>query len=181
MFIFMMNMNENIVIRRLAEEDAGEYLSFAQKIIAEGIYSITVPSEFNMDLDEERTWIRDVVRNENNVCLVAVLDGRHIIGNVNILQERKVKLAHNSELTVSVAEEYRGQRIGTRLLAGALEELAERNVVRQLYLNVLGDNFRAIKLYMDFGFVERGRIPDYVCHRGKFIDLVTMSRKNGAV
>ena len=173
----MMNMNESIAIRRLVEEDAKEYLSFAQKIIAEGIYSITVPSEFNVDLSSERKWICDILRNENNICLVAVIGGSHIIGNVNILQNSKIKLAHNSELTISVAAGYRGQRLGTRLLGRALDELSGNLTIGQLHLNVLGNNSRAIKLYTEFGFVENGRLSDYVCHDGKFIDLISMSRK----
>lgn len=61
---------------------------------------------------------------------------------------------------VAVAEEYRGRRIGTRLVEAVLELAAERGV-REIFLEVRKSNANAQNLYKAFGFSEVGKRKNY--------------------
>ena len=51
--------------------------------------------------------------------------------------------------------------------------------MRLIHLDVFATNERAISLYRSVGFVEFGRLPGAVHHRGQYIDLISMYRPVG--
>jgi ribosomal protein S18 acetylase RimI-like enzyme len=62
---------------------------------------------------------------------------------------------------LAVAREWQGQGIGARLL-GACVETARSAGIEQLTLDSRGDNATAIRMWESCGFVQYGRLPDFV-------------------
>ncbi len=78
---------------------------------------------------------------------------------------------------MSVKNGFRGQGIGTALLAALLDWAKENPLIEKVCLEVVADNTNAIRLYQKFGFVEEGvkkkaaKIDD-----GTYWDLILMAR-----
>ena len=70
----------------------------------------------------------------------------------------KYKVRHRAEFGISILEDFWHLGIG-RALAESCIELARQAGYRQLELEVVADNHRAVALYESLGFREFGRNP----------------------
>ena len=97
-------------------------------------------------------------RSDNEVELVAVVDGR-IVGSAGVTAVGgRRKLAHRARFGISVLQEYWELGIG-RVLMETCIGCALRAGYTQLELEVVADNERALSLYRRAGFEEYGRNP----------------------
>jgi len=62
-------------------------------------------------------------------------------------------------LNICISPKYQGERFGSQLLTDILKQLPDEVMV--VYLEVRVSNFRAIRLYQNYGFVEVGQRRDY--------------------
>jgi len=108
------------------------------------------------------------------VHVVAVADGE-VIGWCDLRPKAAPTLRHTAVLGMGIVAAYRGQGIGSRLLATALE-LARAHGIRRAELSVRSDNAPAIALYRRFGFVEEGTCRNYMCVDGVEYDALLMAR-----
>jgi ribosomal protein S18 acetylase RimI-like enzyme len=75
---------------------------------------------------------------------------------------------------MAVAQEWRGQGVGSALLAAAID-WARENGLHKLSLGVFAHNAAAISLYRKFGFVEEGRrLKHYRRSSGELWDSIEM-------
>lgn len=77
-------------------------------------------------------------------------------------------------LGIGILPEYRGRKIGPRLLAATIADAFEKGVAR-IELEVFAANARAIALYRKFGFVEEGRQRQARCLDGVHEDSILMA------
>ena len=71
--------------------------------------------------------------------------------------------------------EYRGQGLGSKLLASVLEH-AKKFGLEKVELHVYTSNISAIALYKKFGFEEEGLIKKYRKLDGKYFDSLAMGK-----
>ena len=90
-------------------------------------------------------------------------------------RRRRSTLRHSAVLGMGVVREYRGQGLGSRMLATTLE-MAEARGLGRVELVVRADNEAAIALYRRFGFVEEGRCRQYLRLDGVGHDALLMAR-----
>jgi RimJ/RimL family protein N-acetyltransferase len=101
--------------------------------------------------------------------LVAVVDGR-IVGSLTV----EPSPFGFGELGMEVAREWRGQGVGSALVAAAIDWARERGL-HKLSLAVWPHNAAAIALYRKFGFVDEGRRPKHMRRAsGELWDLLEM-------
>jgi ribosomal protein S18 acetylase RimI-like enzyme len=103
-----------------------------------------------------------------------VADDR-VVGWCDLRPKAAAALRHTAVLGMGIVAAYRGQGIGSRLLATALELAAERGI-RRSELIVRSDNAPAIGLYRRFGFVAEGTCRNYMCVDGVDYDALLMAR-----
>ncbi len=108
------------------------------------------------------------------VHVVAVADGE-VIGWCDLRPKTAPTLRHSAVLGMGIVAAYRGQGIGSRMLAATLE-LAWARGIRRAELNVRSDNAPAIALYRRFGFVDEGTCRNYTCIDGVDYDALLMAR-----
>ncbi len=108
------------------------------------------------------------------VHVVAVSAGE-VIGWCDLRPKAASSLQHSAVLGMGVVAGYRGQGIGSRMLAATLD-LAWAGGIRRAELIVRSDNAPAIALYRRFGFVEEGTCRNYVCIDGIDYDALLMAR-----
>ncbi len=108
------------------------------------------------------------------VHVVAVANGE-VLGWCDLRPKAAPTLRHSAVLGMGIVAAYRGQGIGSRMLAATLE-LALARGIRRAELNVRSDNAPAIALYRRFGFVEEGTCRNYMCVDGVDYDALLMAR-----
>jgi ribosomal protein S18 acetylase RimI-like enzyme len=106
---------------------------------------------------------------------VVAVTGDEVIGWCDLRPKTAPTLRHSAVLGMGILVAYRGQGIGSRMLAATLE-LAWARGIRRAELNVRSDNAPAIALYRRFGFVEEGACRNYVCIDGVDYDALLMAR-----
>ena len=108
--------------------------------------------------EQEGQFLEKKTASDNEIEIIAVVDGR-VAGTAGIDSVgTKYKLKHRAECGVSVLQEYWELGIGRALMEACIE-CAEKAGYVQLELNVVAENTRAVSLYKKLGFVEYGRNP----------------------
>ena len=119
---------------------------------------LSYPDEAGFTVEQEELFLQEKADSENEVYLLADVDGA-IVGSAGIdCVGMREKLRHRAELGIDVDRAYWGLGIG-RALVRACIDCARQAGYAQLELDVVADNERAIALYRSEGFVEYGRNP----------------------
>lgn len=83
--------------------------------------------------------------------------------------------SHEGVFGLSVASEFRGEGIGSLVMKLTLEEALKNMLeLKIITLGVFSNNSLAMDIYKKFGFIEYGRLPKGVLHRGQYVDHIYM-------
>ncbi|HPT17285.1 MAG TPA: GNAT family N-acetyltransferase [Kiritimatiellia bacterium] len=97
-----------------------------------------------------------------------------VVGWCDVVRDERPGLTHIGRLGIGILPEYRGRKIGARLLAAAIADAFQKGITR-IELEVFAANARAIALYRKFGFVEEGRKRQARCLDGVPEDSLCMA------
>ncbi|MFO0703233.1 MAG: GNAT family N-acetyltransferase [Patescibacteria group bacterium] len=167
----------NINFRKPFISDSAQATIYINTISTEDTF-ITFSGE-QLTVDEERSYIMDClskIERGDMVKLYAELDGKIVAeGSVERDFRTKKRGLHRAMIGLTVAKEFRGQGIGRALMQKLIDE-TKINMpdIRIIYLTVFGQNSKAISLYKSLGFVEFGRLPEGLLHKGHYDDYVFM-------
>ena len=147
-----------LLVRNAVASDARALRDIMQRTHAETDYLLSYPDEQGSDDEQEARSLAETERSDNEVELVAVLDG-WIVGSAGIAAVGgRRKVVHRARFGISILKEHWGMGIG-RVLMGSCIDCARRAGYTQLELEVVADNERALSLYRRAGFEEYGRNP----------------------
>lgn len=147
-----------LLVRNAVASDARALRETTQRTHAETDYLLSYPDEQSVDDEQEARSLVETERSDNEVELVAVLDGR-IVGSTGVTAVgSRRKVVHRARFGISILKEHWGLGIG-RILMEASIDCARRAGYTQLELEVVADNQRAVSLYRRAGFEEYGRNP----------------------
>ena len=147
-----------LLVRNAVESDARALRDIMQRTHAETDYLLSYPDEQSVDEEQEARSLAETERSDNEVELVAVVDGK-IVGSAGVTAVgSRRKVVHRARFGISVLQEYWGMGIG-RVIMDACIDCARRAGYTQLELEVVADNERALSLYRRAGFEEYGRNP----------------------
>ena len=121
---------------------------------------LTTASDFrNMPPSELAARLKRNYESADEAMFGAFVDGK-AVGMTGIIRARKEKVRHIAGVvSVYVSPDYRGMKIGLRLLESAIEFGRNINGVEQLRLGVVTENLSAIRLYEHLGFESYGVEP----------------------
>jgi ribosomal protein S18 acetylase RimI-like enzyme len=98
-----------------------------------------------------------------------------LMGTVSLQRDNRLKHQHKALLfRMYVQPQAAGKGIGNLLVTETLLQAQKLNALRQVYLTVLADNFRAQHLYKKLGFVEFAREPQAVKVKQSYVDELQM-------
>ncbi len=147
-----------LLVRNAVASDARALRDVMQCTHAETDYLLSYPDEQSGDDEQEARSLEETERSDNEVELVAVVDGK-IVGSAGVTAVgSRRKVLHRARFGISVLQEYWGMGIG-RVLMDACIDCARRAGCTQLELEVVANNERALSLYRRVGFEEYGRNP----------------------
>lgn len=147
-----------LLVRNAVASDARALRDIMQRTHAETDYLLSYPDEQSADDEQEARSLVETERSDNEVELVAIVDG-WIVGSAGIAAVGgRRKVVHRARFGISVLKEHWGMGIG-RVLMEASIDCARQAGYTQLELEVVADNQRAVSLYRRAGFEEYGRNP----------------------
>ena len=119
---------------------------------------LTYADENTFDAAQESRILKEKENSENEIEIIAIIDGA-VIGNAGIeAVGAKYKVRHRAEFGISVLKKFWGLGIGQALMASCIE-CAKTAGYSQLELSVVAENARAFSMYKKVGFIEYGRNP----------------------
>ena len=138
-------------------DGAAVYESFNQTH-AETDYMLSYPDENSFNAEQEADFLKEKADSDNEVEIIAVVDGK-VVGSAGIEAiGSKYKVKHRAEMGIGIEKEYWGLGLGKAFMEACIE-CAKEAGYKQIELNVVAENERAIALYKNFGFKEFGRNP----------------------
>jgi len=165
---------KEIRIRNAEGSDGSAVLEIFNLTHGETDYLLSYPDENRFDAARESQFLARKSESENEVELLAIVDGR-IVGNAGIdAVGTPYKIRHRAEFGISILKEYWGLGIG-RALTEACIACARSAGYLQLELNVVADNAGALALYRKMGFTEYARNPlGFRSRTAGFQELISM-------
>lgn len=146
------------LLRNGDKADGKEVFEVFNLTHAETDYLLSYPDENSYDPEQEAQFLEEKTNSSNEIEIIAVVDGK-IAGTAGIESVgKKYKLQHRAELGISVLKDFWGLGLGKALMNACIQ-CAKKAGYKQLELNVVAENERAVALYKSFGFVEFGRNP----------------------
>ena len=137
-------------------------------------FLLTYPDEVTYTAEQEGEFLQKKADSENEIEILAEVDGR-VVGTAGIEQvSPKAKLRHRCDFGISVDQAYWGLGVG-RALTEACIACAKAAGFEQMELEVVAANDRAVRLYEKAGFVEYGRNPrDFKSRLSGYQEVVYM-------
>ena len=156
--IYTLKNGKKAVIRNGEFSDGAAVYENFNRTHAETDYMLTYPDENSFNAEQEADFLKEKADSENEIEIIAVIDGE-VVGSAGIeAVGSKYKVKHRAELGIGISKKFWGLGLG-KVLMEACIECAKEAGYKQLELNVVAENERAIALYRNFGFEEFGRNP----------------------
>ncbi len=150
--------NIKAIFRSPIKEDAVAMMEYLRKTCSETNFLTREPEEAMMPIENEERFLNNILKSESDLMITCEIDGK-IIGNCNLNRFSKMRMKHRAEIGIAVFKDYWGLGIGSFML-GELIRIANEQGIKQLELEVIKNNERAIKLYEKFGFITVGEKPN---------------------
>ncbi len=146
------------LIRNAVKEDGEAVLDIFNLTHEETDYLLSYPDEKGFDLTQEEEYLDAKAQSENEVELLAIVDGK-VVGMAGISAiGDKYKVKHRASFGISIVRDSWGLGIG-KALSIACIKCAREAGYEQLELEVVGENENAIALYKSLGYEAFGRNP----------------------
>lgn len=154
----LLNDGRECILRNGTERDGQAALDSFVKTHSETDHLLTYPDEVTFTAEQEARFLQEKTDSENEIEILAEVDGR-IVGTAGIESlGDKAKLRHRCDFGISIEKAYWGCGIG-RALTLACIACAKEAGYEQMELQVVAENDRAVRMYEKAGFVEYGRNP----------------------
>ena len=164
------------MIREARGRDAGAVLEYLDLISQETDFLSFGPGEFRLTEKEEFDYLEKCRGAENCLYLLALLEGT-VIGTLTFEAGTRPRIQHAGEFGISVLRKYWSIGVASSLIDSLLEWSIDGNRIRKINLRVRADNYRAITLYKQKGFVVEGILKNEIFINNTFYDNLWMGLK----
>ena len=167
---------QELLLRNATEEDAQILVDYLKVTSSETPFLVREPEEITMTLEQEKAFIQNQNESEENLMLVAFLDGEHV-GNCSFIGNGMSRYKHRANMAIALYQKYTGLGIG-RIMITELLAIAKEKGIEQMELEVVASNEKAIGLYKKLGFQIFGTFPDNMKYKdGTYTDTYWMMKK----
>lgn len=174
-------MKDTIIFREAIPGDAQNVLKHLQRIASETGFMTMGAEGPSKSIEAEYKEIEAILESDKTVLLVA-LDKEEIIGMAEIHGKDQPKLNHIGDISISIAQDYWGLRLGTTMMEKLIEwAKGPSSNLKRLELTVQARNERARRLYEKMGFELEAIMPRGVKDNGVYLDVCLMSMMIGDI
>lgn len=162
-----------LIARRPKEEDAEDIIRYLNIVGGESDNLLFGENEFNLTVDEEKEYIRKL-NSDNSTFMILGFVEKNLVSIAQISRINRKRIAHNSELAISVKKAYWRKGIGSIMMNELIQFAKEQGEIKNISLGVKASNSKAIKMYYKFGFQKVGVNKNYFNINGEFDDKILM-------
>lgn len=166
-------METQIAIRLAKREDAEAVLKYLNQAGGETDNLLFGKEGVPFTREQEEELIEETNSSPKSRMYIAAI-GEQVVGIASIRGARPKRIAHQSEIGLSVLKEYWGIGIGRRLMDEMIS-FAQSVEIEIITLEVKTDNERAIRLYEKYGFEKFGTYRGFFKIDGRYYDADFMN------
>ena len=171
--IIKLKSGMELLLRRPKEEDAEAMLEYLNIVGGESDNLLFGKNEFRLTVEQEREHINNVNINDNALMLLGIIDNQ-IISVSQVSAPNRKRIAHNSELAISVKKEYWSMGIGTAVMEVLIDFAKNHETIKTISLGVKASNKKAQHLYEKLGFEKVGVHRNFFNIDGNYDDEILM-------
>lgn len=163
----------NLLQRNAEEEDAEKMIEYLNIIGGESDNLLFGKGGFRLSMEQEKEYLKNSKDDSNSLMLLGFIDD-NIVSVAHIIASNRARIAHNSEISISVKKEYWHMGIGNAQMNELIAFAKNSGNTRNITLGVRHDNENAIKLYEKCGFIKVGVHKNFFNIDGNFFDEILM-------
>lgn len=164
---------QHLILRKPVPEDAGKMIEYLNTVGGESDNLLFGKDEFRLTVEQEMEYIKSISDAANTLMLLGIIDN-NIVSVAQISSSNRKRIAHNSEISISVKKDYWRNGVGTAVMEELISFAKENSTIKNIGLGVKASNLNAIKLYEKFGFVKVGVHKNFFNIIGVFDDEILM-------
>ena len=164
---------QKLMLRRPKVEDAENIIKYLNLVGGESDNLLFGKDEFRLTVEQEIEYIKKVSNGFNTLMILGLIDNG-IVSIAQISSPNRKRIAHNSELSISVKKAYWNIGIGSAIMEELIKFGKEHSTIRNISLGVKASNYKAVKMYEKFGFKKIGVHKNYFNVNGDFDDEILM-------
>ncbi|MFG6113954.1 GNAT family N-acetyltransferase [Halobacillus sp. MO56] len=161
-------------IRHIDIADTEKFRALIQQVEAESNFMLYESGERDISIERQKTMIESIQDQENAAIFLADLDG-DLAGYLIAVGGKAKRIKHSVYLVIGILADFRGKKIGTKLLQ-ALEAWAQEKGIHRLELTVVTGNAAGLGLYKKAGFEVEGTKRDSLLIDGKYVNEYYMAK-----
>lgn len=162
-----------LLLRQPKVEDAEAMIEYLNIVGGESDNLLFGKNEFRLTVEQEREYLKNINDNDNALMLLGIIDNK-IISVSQVSASNRKRIAHNSELAISVKKEYWGMGIGTAVMEELIDFARSSNTIKNISLGVKASNKKAQHLYEKLGFEKVGVHRNFFNIDGNYDDEILM-------
>ena len=164
---------QQLILRKPVVEDAKRMVEYLNIVGGESDNLLFGKDEFRLTVEQEMKYIENI-SNDANILIILGIINDNIVSVAQISSPNRKRIAHNSDVSISVKKEYWGNGIGSAVMEELIRFAREHDKIKNISLGVKASNHRAIAMYEKFGFKKVGLHKDYFNVEGNFDDEILM-------
>jgi RimJ/RimL family protein N-acetyltransferase len=168
-----LNNGQQLILRKPVVEDAQRMVEYLNIVGGESDNLLFGKDEFRLTVEQEMKYIESISNDTNTLMILGIINA-NIVSVAQISSSNRKRIAHNSDVSISVKKEYWGNGIGSAVMEKLISFAKEHGTIKNIGLGVKASNHKAIAMYEKFGFKKVGVHKDYFNVDGNFDDEILM-------
>ena len=146
------------ILRSPLASDAEAGLAFMKQTAEETPFLLRSPEECTLTVEDEKKFLSRFPEDPYATMILCFVDG-HLAGNCQIVRKTKIKNRHRASIGIAIRKEFWALGIGTAFFEEMIA-IGRCWGVKQIELEVIEGNDRAITLYRKMGFRTVSCVPN---------------------
>lgn len=163
-----------LTIEKATKDDAEKVVNYLNVVGGESDNLTFGLNGFGSTVEAEEEFIENLLTSNTSAMFIGKVDGEIMcVGNVT--GYKRERLAHQSDIAISVKKEFWGMGVGSCLMQTMIDFARGTGTTEILHLGVRAGNETAMKLYRKMGFEEIGRNKNLFKIQGVYHDEILMN------
>lgn len=171
--VIKLRNGKELLLRKPTEDDAEAMIKYLNTVGGESDNLLFGENEFRLSVEQEREYIKNISSDNNTLMILGIIDN-NIVSVSQVSASSRKRIAHNSELAISVKKEYWGMGVGSANIEALIDFAKNHKTIKTISLGVKSNNKKAKHLYEKFGFKEIGIHKNFFNIDGNYDDEILM-------
>ena len=155
------------------KEDAKSLLEYLKQVGSETDYLLFDDQGVPMTIEQEEAFL-STVNSTPYSRMYLIKDADKVIANGYIYGSPRARISHKFTIAVSVLKTYWGTGVSQLLMQTLIDYAKSTGFTESIFLEVVSENIRAIKLYERFGFKSYGSVSKAIKLPDRYLDWTLM-------